>query len=96
MGANDNQTFECESSEGHFLVTLEYDRDYWVWKLIAPHTFFNRTSEVRKCFVDKCHDRASAVRVAREHANMRLPDDFAPGSNEWLKQSPNFHPGDLA
>lgn len=22
--------------------------------------------------------------------------EFAPGSNEWLMQSPNFHPGDLA
>lgn len=22
--------------------------------------------------------------------------EFTPGSNEWLMQSPNFHPGDLA
>lgn len=68
-------------NEGHFTVTLGGDGDYWVFKLIAPHTYYNRKPTVRRSFIDKFATRQETTHCAREHADMSL-------DGEWFAPSP--------
>jgi len=68
--------FECWGPDARCVVQDNLDGTFSVFKVISPHTFFNRSSEFKRDLLDTKLSREEAVFCAREHANMVLPEEY--------------------